>query len=136
LIADETAKNGRQLFTEMIDLTEENIEHDFVKHALEAIVSVKSSDIVKFFKLRKIAPNYNWNLMQKHANRLRGHALLALCSSHRPTIPVSFFTTTLGFENEEETMEYLKSDEIKAVLIEKKGETPLVDCKNTQTALL
>jgi hypothetical protein len=33
-------------------------------------------------------------------------------------------------------MEYLKSDEIKAVLIEKKGETPLVDCKNTQTALL
>jgi hypothetical protein len=136
LIADETAKNGRQLFTEMIDLTEENIEHDFVKHALEAIVSVKGSDIVKFFKLRKIAPNYNWNLMQKHANRLRGHALLALCSSHRPTIPVSFFTTTLGFENEEETMEYLKSDEIKAVLIEKKGETPLVDCKNTQTALL
>ena len=59
------AKNGRQLFTEMIDLTEENIEHDFVKHALEAIVSVKGSDIVKFFKLRKIAPNYNWNLMQK-----------------------------------------------------------------------
>ncbi len=136
LIADETAKNGRQLFTEMIDLTEENIEHDFVKHALEAIVSVKGSDIVKFFKLRKTAPNYNWNLMQKHANRLRGHALLALCSSHRPTIPVSFFTSTLGFENEEETMAYLKSDEIKAVLIEKKGESPLVDCKNTQTALL
>ena len=136
LIADETSRSGRQLFTEMIDLTEENVEHEFVKHALEAIVSVKASDIVKFFKLRKTAPNYNWKLMQKHANRMRGHALLALCSSHRPTLPVSFLTNTLGFENEDETMEYLKSDEISAVLIEKKGEPPLVDCKNTQTALL
>ena len=136
LIADETAKNGRQLFTEMIDLTEENVEHAFVKHALEAIVSVKGSNIVKFFKLRETAPNYNWNLMQKHANRLRGHALLALCSSHRPTIPVSFLTNTLGFENEEETMEYLKSDDIGAVFVEKNGEPPLVDCKGTQSQLL
>ena len=69
-LINEATEDDRQLFTEMIDLTEENIEHDFVKHALEAIVSVKGSDIVKFFKLRKIAPNYNWNLMQKHANRL------------------------------------------------------------------
>ena len=136
LIADETAKNGRQLFTEMIDLTEENVEHAFVKHALEAIVSVKGSNIVKFFKLRETAPNYNWNLMQKHANRLRGHTLLALCSSHRPTIPVSFLTNTLGFENEEETMEYLKSDDIGAVFVEKNGEPPLVDCKGTQSQLL
>ena len=133
LIADETAKNGRQLFTEMIDLTEECVKHDFVKHALEAIVSVKASSFVKFFKLRKTAPNLNWILMQKHANRMRHHGLLALCASHRPTIPVSFVTNTLGFENDDECLEYLKSDDVNASFSEINN---VIDCRITQSVLL
>lgn len=90
-----------------------------VKHALAVRSSLSTGDYHAFFKLYQEAPNMSGYLMDHFLERERVRTLLKLVKAYRPTLPLSFLTTTLGFsehdskrENEADCLRFLKEMEV------------------------
>ncbi|KAI8991990.1 nuclear export factor [Mycotypha africana] len=117
----------------MADLTPEQKENEFVKHALEVRSSLATGNYHCFFNLYKCAPNMGAYLMDHFCERERVQSLITLCKACRPDIPFSFIQNELAFDTEEQMLKFLS--EQKAKVYSTKGNGYL-DCKGALAGLL
>jgi len=101
--------NPKDINTLISELTPEQKEHEFIKHALDVRTAVANGNYHKFFYLYLNPPhNMACYLMDHFVERERIKALKVMTKAYL-SLNVSFITEELGFENEEECLKLLKS---------------------------
>jgi len=135
------------------NFTSEQKVHPNVKHAVKACEAYELSDYHTFFHLYSKTPNLGRALLKQIRDRLRNRALRVILKSYKPSVPVAFLRTSLGFkpaladrmqddeqsekpeddDDDEEEEWQLFTEEIRMVTCE--GDPTLVDAKLSLEAL-
>ncbi|KAF9285565.1 hypothetical protein BGZ68_003751 [Mortierella alpina] len=102
-------RNPSDIIAMLASLTPSQKQDPAVKHALQVRTALASSNYHVFFKLYINAPNMGGYLMDQFVERERVEAMKTICKAYRPSIEVSFLVTTLGFADEVECIDFLKS---------------------------
>jgi len=103
--------------------------HPAVKHASAVRQAVADANYISFFRLLDDAPNMGSYLMEFYIPSMRTRALRNICRAYKPTVPVGFLQSKLGFDDEEELLEFLE----KAGGVCKEGVEPsVIDCKASE----
>ncbi|CDZ97395.1 Leucine permease transcriptional regulator [Phaffia rhodozyma] len=82
-----------------------------VKHALKVQKALATSNYHSFFKLFNEAPNMGAYMMDHFLDRERITALATMSKAY-PSLPISFITEELAFEDPTETISFLRSHQI------------------------
>jgi hypothetical protein len=111
-------------------LTEEELNHPFICHALQVRAAYSLNNYHRFFELHRTAPNHGHYLMALLFHRVRIKALQSISDGYRPSISLQYLTTELRFDG----MTACKDLIVKAggVLIEGGSKTEsnlMLDCK-------
>ncbi|KAF9968202.1 hypothetical protein BGZ70_005883 [Mortierella alpina] len=102
-------RNPSDIIAMLASLTPSQKQDPAVKHALQVRTALASSNYHVFFKLYINAPNMGGYLMDQFVERERVEAMKTICKAYRPSIEVSFLVSTLGFADEVECIDFLKS---------------------------
>ncbi|GJJ71577.1 SAC3 family protein LENG8/THP3 [Entomortierella parvispora] len=102
-------RNPSDIIAMLASLTPAQKQDPAVKHALQVRTSLASSNYHALFKLYLEAPNMGGYLMDQFVERERVEAMKTICKAYRPSIEVSFLVSTLGFTDEIECIQFLKS---------------------------
>ena len=86
------------IFKIMLELTPQQREDECIYHALLVRAAVADNNYHQFFQLQDIAPNMGDYLMDKMIPSVRQGALQRICKAYRPSVPVNFVLTELGFD--------------------------------------
>ncbi|KAL9549397.1 hypothetical protein MBANPS3_005219 [Mucor bainieri] len=117
----------------MAYLTPDQKHNAFVQHALNVRSSLATANYHRFFNLYKNAPNMGGYLMDHFCERERVHALMVLCKSCRPDIPLAFIQKELAFDSQEPLLKFLS--EQKANIL-KANNSEALDAKAAYAGLL
>ncbi|KAG0049653.1 hypothetical protein BGZ83_005514 [Gryganskiella cystojenkinii] len=109
-------RNPSDIIAMLASLTPAQKQDPFVKHALQVRTSLASSNYHALFKLYLESPNMGGYLMDQFVERERVEAMKTICKAYRPSIEVSFLVSTLGFTDEIDCINFLKSIGILAFL--------------------
>lgn len=90
-------RNPSDIIAMLASLTPAQKEDPAVKHALQVRTALATSNYHSLFKLYNVAPNMGGYLMDQFVERERVEAMKAICKAYRPSVPVDFLNTTLGF---------------------------------------
>lgn len=103
-----------------------------VQQALSLCVSVVQSNYFRFFQLIAAAPSDLWKLLLADlVEKMRKYALQSIIKSYRiHPVPLSFLQIQMGFEDQEELVEYLNS---LGAILDKDGKGLL--CKETANSI-
>eukprot|EP01027_Heterolobosea_sp_BB2_P017567 GEZU01024870.1.p3 GENE.GEZU01024870.1~~GEZU01024870.1.p3 ORF type:complete len:119 (-),score=38.79 GEZU01024870.1:523-879(-) len=114
------------------ELSAETRRHEYIKHALKVSDALACNNYHMLFgRLYHDAPNMGAYLMDIFIGQYRVKALKIMMKAYFPTIPVEFLKTELGFEDEEEFMEFLDANKI----VLDKNNIHNIDCKQTAAKL-
>ncbi|KAF9182570.1 hypothetical protein BGZ51_003216 [Haplosporangium sp. Z 767] len=102
-------RNPSDIIAMLASLTAEQKKDQAVKHALKVRTALASSNYHQLFKLYLTAPNMGGYLMDQFVDRERVEAMKAICKAYRPSIDVGFLVTTLGFMDEGQCSDFLKT---------------------------
>lgn len=91
----------------MAELTPTSKKNSAVHHALQVRLSLSTGNYHRFFKLYLNAPNMNAYIMDHFVERERVVALSILARSYRPSLPLAYISTELGFTDVNEAHEFL-----------------------------
>ncbi|XP_052002342.1 leukocyte receptor cluster member 8 homolog isoform X1 [Xyrauchen texanus] len=100
-------KNSGDLTTELVYLTPELRADPCVAHALELRTAWALGNFHRFFKLYLQAPRMASYLIDKFAERERMLALRAILKTFRPSVPVEYVESSLGFSDLDSCLEFL-----------------------------
>ncbi|ORX75528.1 hypothetical protein BCR32DRAFT_210193 [Anaeromyces robustus] len=121
--------NPTDINTLISELTPEQKEHEFIKHALDVRTAVANGNYHKFFYLYLNPPhNMACYLMDHFVERERIKALKAMTKAYL-SLNVTFITEELGFDNEEECLKLLKS--LNCPIKKEKGQGYVISGKAT-----
>ncbi|WVR06688.1 hypothetical protein IAU60_003720 [Kwoniella sp. DSM 27419] len=101
-------RNRSDMATLLAQLTPAEKLDPGVKHALDVHAALATSNYVRFFRLFLAAPNMSGYIMDHFVERER-IAALAIMSKGYMTLPLSYITSTLAFDHEEDSDEFLKA---------------------------
>ncbi|KAK3752196.1 hypothetical protein QZH41_019341 [Actinostola sp. cb2023] len=110
--------------TDILKLKEQQKQTVPIKHALRLCSAWALSNYHTFFQLYLCAPNMSGYLIDLFVKRERVAAIKVMIKSYRPTLPVAFIQSELGFTDEEECNKFLL--EIGATLT---AQGAKVDCR-------
>ncbi|KAK7208451.1 SAC3/GANP/Nin1/mts3/eIF-3 p25 family-domain-containing protein [Myxozyma melibiosi] len=96
----------------LTELTEKEKENEAVMHALAVRTALTDSDYHTLMKLYMNAPNMGGYVMDSFIDRERLLALEIICKAFRPEIGLDYLTVELGFESEEECLEFMQRNSI------------------------
>ena len=109
-----TVKKGmEQVLYTIQELSDEQKQHEYVKHALQVQCALALQNYFLFFKLYLASPNMGAILLDKFIDSVRLSSLRIMFKSYRPSIPVSFVSKQLAFRNEHACLLFLKQYDIK-----------------------
>lgn len=91
-----------------IILNDSLVRDPAVAHALQVRQSVQLDNYHKFFRLYHDTPNLGNHILDLMTDNKRLLALQKVVRSYKPTVPVTFVTAMLNFDDEEEGIEFLK----------------------------
>ena len=77
-----SATSRIEMNTVLASLTEEQRQDDAIHHALQVREAVAFNDYVRFFELRRTAPNLGMFIMNAMVDRVRLQALRAMCAGY------------------------------------------------------
>ncbi|XP_051574597.1 leukocyte receptor cluster member 8 homolog isoform X2 [Myxocyprinus asiaticus] len=100
-------QNSGDLTTELVYLTPELRADPCVAHALELRTAWALGNFHRFFKLYQQAPRMASYLIDKFAERERKLALRAILKTFRPSVPVEYVESSLGFPDLDSCLEFL-----------------------------
>ena len=122
-----------QKFAELLyaiqELTNEQLQHAFVVHALQCQEAIVTRNYEKFFQLYKVCPNMGPYLLDKFLEIVRVQALRTLVRSYLPKLATSFISNMMAFNHEKECLAFLKTHG--AVVISSDGLGYFVDTKKS-----
>ncbi|WWC88241.1 uncharacterized protein L201_003147 [Kwoniella dendrophila CBS 6074] len=101
-------RNRSDMATLLAQLTQTEKSDRGVKHALDVHAALATSNYARFFKLFTSAPNMSGYIMDHFVERER-IAALAIMSKGYMTLSLTYVTTTLAFDTEEETDAFLQA---------------------------
>lgn len=90
-------RNQREVNNLMAELTPADKQQTPVAHALDVRKAMRTGNYHRFFALYKHTPNMNAYIMDHFVERERVHALLVLARSIRPSCPLPFLASELGW---------------------------------------
>ncbi|XP_031551375.1 leukocyte receptor cluster member 8 homolog [Actinia tenebrosa] len=93
--------------TDLLRLTEEEKHTVPIKHAQCLCTAWALSNYHNFFQLYLCAPNMSGYLIDLFVQRERVAAIKAMIKSYRPTLPLAFIQSELGFTDQEECKKFL-----------------------------
>ncbi|WWD18849.1 hypothetical protein CI109_103304 [Kwoniella shandongensis] len=99
-------RNRSDMATLLAQLTPAEKQDPGVKHALDVHASLATSNYVRFFRLYSTAPNMSGYIMDHFVERERISAL-AIMSKAYMTLTLTYVTTSLAFDVEEEADNFL-----------------------------
>nr|XP_019013182.1 nuclear protein [Kwoniella pini CBS 10737]OCF51963.1 nuclear protein [Kwoniella pini CBS 10737] len=99
-------RNRSDMATLLAQLTSSEKSDPGVKHALDVHAALATSNYVRFFRLFTTAPNMSGYIMDHFVERER-IAALAIMSKGYMTLPLTYVTTSLAFDSEEESDTFL-----------------------------
>ncbi|OAD72858.1 hypothetical protein PHYBLDRAFT_113116 [Phycomyces blakesleeanus NRRL 1555(-)] len=102
-------QNWSDINSIMAEVTPEQKRDEAVQHALQVRSCLATSNYHRFFRLYTSAPNMGGYLMDQFIERERVQALIILCKACRPDLPLSFIQTELAFEDHEQLIKFLMS---------------------------
>ena len=109
------AQGNKRFHTGNRDLTIllANLSHDIkedraIKHALAVRKAITFDNYHNFFKLYKDTPNMGRHIINQMVEFRRIQALMTICRSYIPSVPVSFVSNELSFSCVEDAKEYFK----------------------------
>nr|XP_018261936.1 nuclear protein [Kwoniella dejecticola CBS 10117]OBR84094.1 nuclear protein [Kwoniella dejecticola CBS 10117] len=100
-------RNRSDMATLLAQLTSTEKSDPGVKHALDVHAALATSNYVRFFRLFTTAPNMSGYIMDHFVERER-IAALAIMSKGFMTLTLTYITTTLAFDSEEESDAFLQ----------------------------
>lgn len=112
--------DGEAIVNKYAQFRDEVQKSPAVQFALKVILAVTFNNYVKFFRLvRESATFLQGCLLHRYFRQVRSRALETMVRSYMPrkgpqTIPLPTITHILGFENEQEAVEYLRCHGISA----------------------
>ncbi|WVQ65521.1 uncharacterized protein L199_003698 [Kwoniella botswanensis] len=101
-------RNRSDMATLLAQLTQTEKSDLGVKHALDVHAALATSNYVRFFRLFTTAPNMSGYIMDHFVERER-IAALAIMSKGYMSLTLTYITTTLAFDSEEETDTFLQA---------------------------
>ncbi len=101
-----------------------------IEHALAVQEALNTGNHAKVFQLYRNAPNMGVYLMDLLVQRERLRAFMAMLRAYRPTISFKLIQQTLGFDDDEDCKEWLKSLGCASIT------TETLDCKETLQLLI
>ncbi|WRT66763.1 uncharacterized protein IL334_003726 [Kwoniella shivajii] len=101
-------KNRSDMAALLAQLTAGEKSDPGVKHALDVHAALATSNYVRFFRLFATAPNMSGYIMDHFVERER-IAALAIMSKGFMTLPLTYITTSLAFDSEEEADTFLST---------------------------
>jgi len=121
--------NPKDINALISELTPEQKEHDFIKHALDVRSAVANGNYHKLFELYLNPPhNMACYLMDHFVERERIKALKVMTKAYL-TLSIPFITDELGFDSEEECIQLLKS--VKCPIKKDKNRELIISGKET-----
>ena len=106
-------------------LTDQDRQDERVRFALEVRKAWSLGNYCKLCRLYSKAPGMSGNIMDWFMSRERKKALKVLVKSYRPSLPISFIQSSLGF-SQQDCLSFLSQFEIKYL------DKDNVDCKTSQ----
>ncbi|KAL1406740.1 hypothetical protein Q8F55_006144 [Vanrija albida] len=101
-------RNRSDMASLLGQITEKEKADPGVRHALDVHAALATSNYTKFFRLFLDAPNMGAYIMDHFVERERAQALAVMSKAYL-TLPLPYLTTTLAFENDEDTDAFLAS---------------------------
>jgi len=110
------------------ELTPEEQENEFIKHALEVRSAVANGNYHKFFELYLYSPKYMAIYLMDHfVERERIKALKVMTKAYL-TLSIPFIAEELAFESDNECIEFLNN--VRCPIIKDKNKGYLISGKN------
>ncbi|KAK5167292.1 GANP domain-containing protein [Cryomyces antarcticus] len=103
----------------LADLTPTDKQQPAVKHALDVRSSLALGNYHRVFKLFHETPNMGGYLMDMFVARERLAALASMCRVYKPDLAIRFLTEELGFESDQECVQFLCDHGAQQLLEEK-----------------
>eukprot|EP00118_Oscarella_pearsei_P010848 m.68842 g.68842 ORF g.68842 m.68842 type:complete len:761 (+) comp35559_c0_seq4:75-2357(+) len=125
-------KNTTDMNVALSSLSRKMKEEPPVKHSLHLRSAWALSNYHKFFRLYRTAPNMGTSLIDMFVQRERLTALRVFAKTCRPTIPVSYLKSELGFDSVDECRSFLQQNGG----IRHAGNDDVLDCKLTYSNLV
>ena len=126
-------KNGTSqhavLMHDIQELTEQQRNSPYVKHAIEMCLAFYENNYFHFFKLYRKAPNMGKAVIGLHLDETRNTFLKAFTKSYPATpVDIEWLSNLMGFDNTAQCKEFLGSG---AALLQKENRT-LIHLKNSK----
>ncbi|KAF2230629.1 hypothetical protein EV356DRAFT_536228 [Viridothelium virens] len=106
----------------LADLTPTDKTQPSVKHALEVRSSLALGNYHKFFQLYLDTPNMGAYIMDMFVVRERLAALATMCRAYKQDVKIRFLTEELGFESDQECVQFLCENGAPQQLFEEKDD--------------
>ncbi|XP_065826043.1 leukocyte receptor cluster member 8-like [Oscarella lobularis] len=103
-------KNTADMNLALSSLSSEMQAEPPVKHALRLRSAWALSNYHKFFRLYRVAPNMGASLIDMFVQRVRLSALRVFTKACRPTLPLSFLQSELGFDSIDDCRSFLQQN--------------------------
>ncbi|KAJ9635832.1 hypothetical protein H2199_008185 [Coniosporium tulheliwenetii] len=91
----------------LADLTPTDKQQPAVKHALDVRSALALGNYHRFFRLYLETPNMGAYLMDMFIARERVAALANICKAYKPDVKIRFLTEELGFESDQDCVQFL-----------------------------
>ncbi|KAF2094236.1 hypothetical protein NA57DRAFT_47104 [Rhizodiscina lignyota] len=100
-----------------------------VRHALQVRNALALGNYHKFFRLYLDTPNMGAYLMDMFVGRERLAALANICKAYKPDVNLRFLTEELGFESDEDCVQFLIDANAQHLISEKDGVLKILTAK-------